>query len=432
MLENLAYTHVRDTGAITTLAQSPAIDILAVGYASGVVALFDVRLGASLFAVRLEPPCPVTAVSFRSDAGSSSEEQQLMVVASERGDLAVFDLAQKARSVATVRSAHMSSIAACTFVAGQPLFMTCGEDNALRQWVIDSPAAPPRLLRERSGHRSPPHLVRYYADDGKSILSAAAGIDRSLRLTSVVRDSRGFELSQGAVKREASKLAVDPSLLKYEPVRRLAHATQRSRDWDDVLTIHEQSGSREDRIARTWSVNKKRVGKWQIVVEGEPTATCVSACGNFGLVGSSKGQVVLFNMQSGIKRKVFRLPARAAVTGLATDVLNRTVIVSTDLGDLHVRALFLTHDTELTQRSSTMTFRRPSLTTVSELGRPSPTFISSARTICLRSLHEKEMQSRLWTSRPDEWCESSKPQRECSTLRSRPTRGGSSRPRKTP
>lgn len=64
-----------------------------------------------------------------------------------------------------------------------------------QQWLFDSPSAAPRLLRQRSGHHAPPHLVRYYGEDGKAILTA--GADRAVRYTSIVRDSRGYELSQG-------------------------------------------------------------------------------------------------------------------------------------------------------------------------------------------------------------------------------------------
>lgn len=77
--------------------------------------------------------------------------------------------------------------------------MTSGGDNSMKQWLFDSPTAAPRLLRQRSGHHAPPHLIRYYGEDGKSILSA--GADRALRYTSVVRDSRGYELSQGVFSR---------------------------------------------------------------------------------------------------------------------------------------------------------------------------------------------------------------------------------------
>lgn len=73
--------------------------------------------------------------------------------------------------------------------------------------------------------------------------------------------------------------------------------------------------------------------------------TEVTACGNYGLVGSAAGDVVMFNLQSGLKRKIFRVPSGGVgdtkgkhVTGIATDALNRVVVVSTLKGGVHVRA----------------------------------------------------------------------------------------------
>jgi hypothetical protein len=68
-----------------------------------------------------------------------------------------------------------------------------------QQWLFDSPTSIPRLLKFRGGHHAPPALIRYYGDDGKQILTA--GKDRALRYTSVVRDSRSHELSQGSSHR---------------------------------------------------------------------------------------------------------------------------------------------------------------------------------------------------------------------------------------
>jgi U3 small nucleolar RNA-associated protein 21 len=76
----------------------------------------------------------------------------------------------------------------------------------------------------------------------------------------------------------------------------------------------------------------------------------VSACGNFGIAGSSTGLVYMWNMQSGIKRKIFALGTcppevehrfskrgkERSVTGLACDALNRVVIVATLDGTLNV------------------------------------------------------------------------------------------------
>jgi U3 small nucleolar RNA-associated protein 21 len=65
--------------------------------------------------------------------------------------------------------------------------------------MFETPLSPPSLLKFREGHRAPPCLIRYYGDDGKAILTA--GVDRALRMTSVVRDSRSREISQGACRR---------------------------------------------------------------------------------------------------------------------------------------------------------------------------------------------------------------------------------------
>jgi U3 small nucleolar RNA-associated protein 21 len=76
----------------------------------------------------------------------------------------------------------------------------------------------------------------------------------------------------------------------------------------------------------------------------------VSACGNFGLVGFERHtSVVMWNMQSGIKRREFKLPvadgiivggaaSRRArhVTGIETDALNTVVVIATLSGELHV------------------------------------------------------------------------------------------------
>ena len=76
-----------------------------------------------------------------------------------------------------------------------------------KQWHVDSLTSPPHLLKFRSGHQAPPHLIRFYGEDGKQLLTASR--DRSLRCTSVVRDSRSFELSQGLPTFLATRLLGD-------------------------------------------------------------------------------------------------------------------------------------------------------------------------------------------------------------------------------
>lgn len=128
------------------------------------------------------------------------------------------------------------------------------------------------MLKSRSGHQAPPHLIRHYGEDGKQILTASR--DRSLRCTSVVRDSRSFELSQGlehcsknyasmqltvtlgSLSKKATSMALPLASLKFPPVDSISFSTTRSKDWDDILTSHQ-----DETFARTWHLQNKRAGQ---------------------------------------------------------------------------------------------------------------------------------------------------------------------------
>lgn len=205
----------------------------------------------------------------------------------------------------------------------------------------------PKLLRARQGHVRPPSLIRFYGEDGKAILSAGGSGAGDLRMTSVVRDSRSFELSQGALLKRAKDLNVSLASLRLPPVTALAYSVQRRFDWDDVLTAH--AGAH---VAHSWSVENKRMGAHAFRLDKAKAggaaavarAVCVSACGNFGFVAFGGGlPVVGWNMQSGIQRRSYDLAAAASSTataaltptGLVTDALNRYVVVGTQIGQLH-------------------------------------------------------------------------------------------------
>ncbi|KAI0062315.1 Utp21-domain-containing protein [Artomyces pyxidatus] len=327
---------------ITALAQSPAIDVVGIGFASGEISVYDVRADERLIRVFIREG-GVRALSFRSDG------HPVLATASEAGHISLWDLSANGRLLHTVRGAHDGGITAMEWMPGQPVLVTSGEDNSVKQWLFDSPTSPPRLLKFRSGHHTPPHLIRYYGEDGKQLLTASR--DRSLRCTSVVRDSRSFELSQGSLAKKATSLSIPLASLKYPPVTAMAFSTTRSKDWDDILTAHT-----DETFARTWNMLQKKKGKYALgftdggkgKVVGSVKAVCVSACGNFGLASTSTGLIHMWNMQSGLQRKTFSIgqcPPDVAtkfrppqgkkrgdersVTGLATDALNRVVIAST-------------------------------------------------------------------------------------------------------
>ncbi|KAF1947761.1 Utp21-domain-containing protein [Clathrospora elynae] len=135
--------------------------------------------------------------------------------------------------------------------------------------------------------------------------------------------------------------------------------------WESIVTGH--AG---DKTARTWYWGRKRAGRWAFDTgDGtEVKSVAISPCGTFALIGSAGGSIDMFNLQSGQFRRKF--PARltpveakkyklqqlqaedsltlgddsprkfakgegkhkGAVTGLAVDGLNRTLISCSDDG----------------------------------------------------------------------------------------------------
>ena len=348
LVHAFAAADVRDGRAVgpgvVCLAQSPAMDVLAVAYADGVVVLYDVRQGEVLFSVKVDGRLGARCVTFRTDG-----EAHTLAVATRTGAMVLFDLDAATdggpRLLHSVQHAHDGPIGAVEFVPGQPLLVTTGADNAMKQWFFESPTLPPRVLKLRSGHAQPPTLVQYYGDDGRALLSASR--DRSVRYLSVVRDSRSFELSQGAVESRAHRLSVDATSLKLPPVTSLSYSSLRARDWDDVLTTHAN-----DRFAHTWSVRDKRMSQDVLNVArgskksaARATASCVSACGNFALVGTSEGRIEMYNMQSHIHRRTFTIHGAAPVVGVATDALNQVCIAATLDGRVHYFDFFTARPT---------------------------------------------------------------------------------------
>jgi U3 small nucleolar RNA-associated protein 21 len=94
---------------------------------------------------------------------------------------------------------------------------------------------------------------------------------------------------------------------------------------------------------------------------GTVRSVFVTNCGNFGVVGGSEGRVVLWNLQSGVQRRVFDVSPPVVseqtieangvsrkkvkrtegrpVTGVAVDPLNRVLVACTLDGTVNVRMI---------------------------------------------------------------------------------------------
>ncbi|KAJ9111344.1 hypothetical protein QFC19_001112 [Naganishia cerealis] len=333
---------LRQDGSGLLVWKIATLDVIGVGHADGRVRVVDIKVGEEIFDVKMEEG-GIAGLSFRMDG------PPILATSSTSGSIAVWDLGTKGRILHVLRDSHEAPVNGLQWVQGQPLLISSSGDNSIKQWVFDADTAMPRLLKFRTGHHAPVSCIRYYGEDGKQILSAAR--DRALRYTSVVRDSRSHELSQGSLAKKASNLSVSVTSLKFQPILAISSSSTRSKDWEDVVTAHVN-----DSFARTWRVQDKKAGRWALdVQDGAVKTVCVTACGNYAVAGSSTGQIRCWNLQSGHERKVFNLAgvsqptqksrnlARAkavrvgkSITGLATDSLNRILIAATLDGSLNI------------------------------------------------------------------------------------------------
>ncbi|CAO1635675.1 unnamed protein product [Sympodiomycopsis kandeliae] len=311
--------------SIMALAQAPALDIIALTTADNCVLVHNIKTDTVIATFKLESPLSSSPPTFRTDGRAHT-----MAIGSRTGDIFIFDLdpddgtnaspeSNRPRLIHTIRNAHSAPISGLEFVTGQPLLISSAGDNAIKQWFFEpssssssfntasgsNPAgstsgssSAPRLLKSREGHSEPPSLVRWYGEDGRAPLLSAAR-DRSVRLGWIGREARGGELSQGSIVRKANQLSLPPTSLKLEPASSLSFSLTRSRDWDDILTIHPSSP------ARIWYGRDRRMNSSPLVPKQKKrdlaevaSAGFVSHCGNFALVGSSNGTVGMWNMQS--------------------------------------------------------------------------------------------------------------------------------------
>ncbi|KAI7834490.1 Utp21 specific WD40 associated putative domain-containing protein [Kickxella alabastrina] len=306
---------------ISCMAQTPVIDVLALGLLDGRVLLHNVKQDRAV--MQLSQEGRVTAVSFRTD------DVPMMATANAEGDVALWDLNNK-RLLHVLQGAHDSSIPSIDFLTGQPMLVTSSADNSIKHWLFDGQDGVPRLLRHRSGHFSAPQLIRYHDEQGFNILSA--GRDRALRLFSVIRDSQSVEMSQGSLAHEARTRNIKISQLRLPQVTQFASNPAMTRDWDDVITCHQ--GSKD---AHTWSTERKALGKYTVQSPDSSMikSVAISACGNFGFLGLASGSIVMINMQSGLTRRTFAGHSKP-VTGIQTDACNRQVYSTSLDGTLRI------------------------------------------------------------------------------------------------
>jgi U3 small nucleolar RNA-associated protein 21 len=129
--------------AITALVQAPAMDVVGIGFMSGEVSVYDVRLNERL--MRMHMDGGIRAIGFRNGMYLSVSFQvlyhnlkcvldghPLLASASSVGHIALWDLNNGGRLLHMIRGAHDGAVTAIEWVPGQPVLVTSGEDNSIK------------------------------------------------------------------------------------------------------------------------------------------------------------------------------------------------------------------------------------------------------------------------------------------------------------
>eukprot|EP01117_Protostelium_nocturnum_P019111 TRINITY_DN8190_c1_g1_i1.p1 TRINITY_DN8190_c1_g1~~TRINITY_DN8190_c1_g1_i1.p1 ORF type:complete len:968 (-),score=223.23 TRINITY_DN8190_c1_g1_i1:41-2944(-) len=310
--------------AITSIACSPVLDVVAIGFEDGTIVIHNLRTDENV--VRFwQVEGRVTTLSFRT------EEQPILVSGTVVGSIILWDL-EKQKLFKIVADAHHSLISKLEFIQGQPLLISSGSDNCIKQWIFDKPDGSCRVLRERGGHFEPITAINWYDGEYNGVFTGS--MDRSIRVTSENAADFGFKIAHDKKSKAGQKILEDRAKInrmpEIPPVTSIRFSSRVEKDWPGAVTLHQDSSE-----ALTWDMNNRRCGKNWIRANGKLNQQCaieVSRCGNFMVTGDLHGQVKRYNLQSGQIRGEYLIGTMKAhegkVTGICTDLVNKHVITS--------------------------------------------------------------------------------------------------------
>lgn len=376
---------------LTAIEQSPAVDTVAVGTATGKVLLVNLRHDQLLFTLEhmhksAKKTVSITSLSFRTDSSAVQYGIAPMAVGKDDGSITVWDLQESESNGRTIltelETAHAGGVSHVYYLPQEPLLLSIGAtSNSLLLHIFDNPDHSARLLRFRRGHSSPSNMIRYLHASGSGIrpmdgtdaqacqILSGGGQDRSLRVFSTARTVLDKEYSQGrGIAKKAKRLKVEESELKSPPIEEVAVSQVRSRDWGNVVTRHTNhsfcyvwsslQGAQSGPILRqpNWNVSSRRQPP---PPDTNATAVCISTCGHFCLVGTRGGVIYKYNIQSGHPRgsypkKFTELHEKKKGHRIAGDV-NRTLKSLEKKMKLNFRAANLEKEKKEAERSAVTT-----------------------------------------------------------------------------
>ncbi|CAK6984079.1 WD repeat-containing protein 36 [Scomber scombrus] len=320
----LLFTFPGWLAGVTALQQSPAVDVVGVGTATGRIIIHNIRLDETMMTFTQEWG-PISSLAFRTDG------PPVLASCSPQGHIAFWDL-ERRQLIGQQTHAHSTAVAAATFLHGEPLLVTNGADNSIKVWIFDQEGGGARLLRSRQGHSAPPTTICHHGNDGKNILSA--GQDGTLQSFSTVHERFNKNLGHGSInkkKEKKKKKGLSYEELRLPAITAFSSAAARQSDWDGIVACH-----RGRRATTTWNYQRCTMGAHHLQPpscrrDTVATAVDITSCGNFAVIGSSCGRVDVYNLQSGLHRGCYGNDDQAhagVVRGVATDTLNQLTLTT--------------------------------------------------------------------------------------------------------
>ncbi|EAN33486.1 Utp21 specific WD40 associated putative domain protein [Theileria parva strain Muguga] len=281
-----------DLGGVSVMAQScnNSSGVVAIGYNSGYVSIFDVNkdefLGGFTLTKKQNQPKSMSFVLDYLGITSKSDSltrPELLVVGTSSGDLVVFDLLKFA-VISTIELAHNTPVVRLMHIEADKCLISLGE-NSMITWSMDSDKSFLRELRSRKGFIGTINLLTPYDDEEHDLLVCSSNEGSgSLGKMSTIQQHQCVTFSTKSSK------------TKLKKITGISSCYQRHYDWPNIVTCHLNSHQ-----VHVWSGFKKILTDKVLKapeMNSVATSVCLTKCGNYAIVGYQNGQIHLFMLQS--------------------------------------------------------------------------------------------------------------------------------------
>lgn len=302
---------------ITSMEPSPVLDVIAVGYADGVISMIDIKKDKVLFTFK--QTSSVSCLCFRSLRNDESDESSL-ISGGENGEIVIWNLAER-KLQGVIEGAHNSGVTALHQLPGEPCFASSGKDNGVAMWLFEKEKVIPRELRNRRGLPGIVNLISPYGESSVESITASnfsfQDVDGSQKMAgcvgkvSFIQSAQNLKYSMKALEKNIS--GFNFNFRQLPTVTSISHSYARHYDWAAVVTTHEKMHH-----AFVWSAHQKALQPAILQKKRDTVAVACSAdvsiCGNFAIVGYSDGTVQTYFLQNQHLKKALTRPIQGDKT----------------------------------------------------------------------------------------------------------------------